>query len=136
MILADTTFLVDILRKKLKIDSLNEYQGEILSISEISVFELFYGLYSNNTISSSSELMNKRIKLVEKLISKFQVLPFGRRESVQSAKILGELKLKGLTIDIRDGLIAGIAKANGIDKILTRDIDHFSRITGVTVISY
>lgn len=73
---------------------------------------------------------------LEELLLKFQILPFGRKESIQAAKILGNLIRKGERIEFRDGIIAGITLSNGITTILTKNIDHFIRIENIKVIKY
>ncbi|TFG21021.1 MAG: type II toxin-antitoxin system VapC family toxin [Promethearchaeota archaeon] len=122
------------IRKKVKIDS--ELDEEILFITEITVYELYFGLFSNNILNKDPEKLQKRIDTLSKILSKFQILPFSRDESIQSAKILGQLKLDRKTIEFRDGMIAGSRFANGITKILTRNADHFDRIPGIQTITY
>ena len=134
MILADTNFLVDFLRKKVGINQ--EYDKEGLFTSEVCVFELYFGLYSNKLLVGNKKILKKRIDLLENLLVKFQVLPFGRMEAIESAIILGKLKLDGIILDYRDCMIAGTGLANGINKILTRNKDHFNRIPGIQTISY
>jgi tRNA(fMet)-specific endonuclease VapC len=134
MILVDTTYIVDLIRKKVKIDS--ELDEEILFTTEITVFELYFGLYGNNILNKDPEKLQKRIDTLSKILTKFQILPFSGDESIQSAKILGQLKLDGKIIEFRDGMIAGSGLANGITKILTRNADHFDRIPGIQAITY
>ena len=134
MILADTTYLVDLIRKKVKINP--DLDDEILFTSEICIFELYFGLYGNKIFQKNADTLNKRLITLEKILAKFQILPFGRDESIQSAKLLGKLKLDGKIIEFRDGMIAGTGLANGISKILTRNVDHFDRIPGLQPIAY
>lgn len=35
-----------------------------------------------------------------------------------------------------DSMIAGILLANGVDKIITKNVKHFEKIKGLRVISY
>jgi len=134
MILADTTYLVDLIRKKIKIN--RNIDEEILFTSEICVFELYFGLYGNKFFQNKPEILKKRLNMLGKILAKFQILPFGRDESIQSAKILGQLRLDGMIIEFRDGMIAGTGLANGITKVLTRNTQHFDRIPGIQSISY
>lgn len=137
MILADSTFLIDSLRKKTTVrEFLNNNPTEILFTTEINTFELHLGLYSSKILQNDPKLFLKRLHNLEELILKFQVLSFGRGEAIEAAKILGNLYTMGKPIEFRDGLIAGIALSNGIKKVLTRNIDHFNRIEGIEVISY
>jgi len=137
LILADTTFLIDCLRRKTSVENLlASYPGELILTTEINVFELYLGLYSNQILSRNNDLFKRRRKTIRELIVRFQILPFTRKEAVESAQILGNLNRSGKPIDFRDGLIAGIARANGIQRIVTRDQDHFKRIEDISVISY
>ncbi|OLS16918.1 MAG: tRNA(fMet)-specific endonuclease VapC [Candidatus Heimdallarchaeota archaeon LC_3] len=137
MILADSTFLIDSLRKNLEVrEFLKKNTSEIFFTTEINIFELYLGLYSSKILEKNQELFRKRIKGLEELILKFQVLTFGRGEAIQAAKILGNLNRSGNPIEFRDGLIAGIALFNGINKILTKNFDHFNRIQGIEVKTY
>ena len=137
MILADSTFLIDSLRKSLDVrEFLKKNTSEIFFTTEINIFELYLGLYSSKILEKNQELFRKRIKGLEELILKFQVLTFGRGEAIQAAKILGNINRSGNPIEFRDGLIAGIALFNGINKILTKNFDHFNRIQGIEVKTY
>lgn len=137
MILADSTFLIDAIRKKPNAKSfLLDYPDEILFTTEINVFELYLGLYSIKTLETNPPLMKKRLARLEELLSRFQILSFERKEAIESAKILGKLIRDGKTIEFRDGIIAGIALSNGITTLLTNNLDHFTRIEGLKVITY
>ncbi|MFX0013698.1 MAG: type II toxin-antitoxin system VapC family toxin [Promethearchaeota archaeon] len=137
MILVDSTFLIDALRKKPNVRKfLQKNPTEILFTTEINVFELYLGLHSSKILEKEVALFAKRKQPLEELITKFQVLSFRRGEAIESAKILGKLYRSGKPIEFRDGLIAGIAIANGIKKVLTRNTDHFRRIKEIEVLSY
>ncbi len=137
MILVDSTFLIDSLRKKPIVrEFLKTNPTEILFTTEINVFELYLGLYSSKKLAKDLTLFEKRKKRLEELILKFQILPLGRGEAIEATKILGKLYRTGNPIEFRDGLIAGIAISNGIKKLLTRNVDHFDRIEGIEVLSY
>ena len=122
IILVDTTFLIDALRKK---DDVKQYllknSSETFYTTEINVFETYLGLYANKTLEKKPSLMEERKIRLEELLSKFQILPFRRKAAIESAKILGILIRKVQKIEFRDGLIAGIAISNGIKEILTKN---------------
>ncbi len=137
MILVDSTFLIDSLRKKPAIRKfLQKNPTEILFTTEINIFELYFGLNSSKVLENNPNLFEKRKQRLEELINKFQVLPFRRGEAIEAAKILGRLFKTGTPIDFRDGLIAGIAISNGIKTVLTRNVKHFNRIEEIEVIVY
>ena len=137
MLLADSTFLIDSLRKNSNIrEFLRNNPSEIFFTTEINIFELYLGLHSSKILENDLSLFKKRVEGLEELILKFQVLPLGRGEAIKAAEILGRLNKSGKPIEFRDGLVAGIALFNGINRILTRNYDHFNRIRGVEVINY
>ena len=137
MILVDSTFLIDSLRKLPGVrEFLQKNPTEILFTTEINIFELYLGLHSSKILEKDPDLFEKRQQRLEELINKFQVLSFRRGEAMEAAKILGRLYRMGNLIEFRDGLIAGIALSNGITKVLTRNIDHFNRIKEIEVLSY
>lgn len=137
LILADSTFLLDSLRKRENIRKyLKENPAEFLFTTEINVFELYLGIYSSKTLAENPELFKKRQRHLEELLQKFQILSLDRGAVIEAAKILGTLYRTGQPIDFRDGLIAGIASFNKVNKILTRNPDHFQRIEGIEVIAY
>jgi tRNA(fMet)-specific endonuclease VapC len=137
MILVDTTFLVDALRKKTSVMSvLRKYPDEMLFTTEINVFEIYLGIHSSKTLAQEPGILEKRTRKVDELITKLQVLPFARKEAIEAARILGELKRSGQMIEFRDGLIAGVAKANGITRVITQNEEDFRRVKGIEVINY
>ena len=122
MLLADTTFLIDTLLKKPNVKRfLKENPSEILFTTEINVFEIFLGINSSQILANDPTLYEKRKIRIEQLLSKFQVLHFSRKEAIESSRVLGLLIRKGNMLEFRDGLIAGIALSNGINKIITRN---------------
>ncbi len=137
MILADTTFLIDCLRKKTEVKTLlDSYPDEVLYTTEINVFELYLGLYSSKILKNNNKLFKQRKKRLEELLTKFQILSFARKEAIEAAKILGKLTREGQIIDFRDGMIGGIARINGISAVVTKNVDHFKRIENLIVINY
>ncbi|QEE16265.1 type II toxin-antitoxin system VapC family toxin [Promethearchaeum syntrophicum] len=137
IILVDTTFLIDALRKKEEVKKfLLKNSSETLFTTEINVFETYLGLFANKSLEKKPSLLEARKIHLEVLLSKFQILPFKRKSAIESAKVLGNLIRKGQKIEFRDGLIAGIAISNGINKILTKNTEHFIRIENIETISY
>jgi len=54
---------------------------------------------------------------------------------MKTAQIMGSLKLEGKLVDFRDGMIAGIGLANGIEELLTLNREHFERIKELRIIT-
>lgn len=135
MIFLDTTFLVDVLRKDTTALSWLKDTDEVaLYTSEVNAFELYTGLFRLPT-SSKPALRARRLEL-EQVLTRMEVLPFGRSAALESGRILAELLKKGVSIGSRDVMIAGVALANGIVRVLTRNVKHFEAISRITVDSY
>jgi len=135
LIFLDTTFLVDILRKDSAAHSwLKDTEEVALYTSEINSFELYTGLFRLPTKSESS-LRKRRLEL-EQVLTRMEVLPFERSAALESGKILADLLKQGTPIGSRDVMIAGISLANGIDRVLTRNVKHFKAIPRIIVESY
>jgi tRNA(fMet)-specific endonuclease VapC len=118
----DTDFLVAILRgKEIAERKMAEMDREGRhSTTAINAFELFYGAYKSN----------QRLTNVEKtraLLERVDVLPFELGSSERAGEILAGLSARGDSIDFRDAMIAGIARANGLT-LVTRNKEHFARV--------
>jgi predicted nucleic acid-binding protein len=135
LILLDTTFLVDLLRKD---DSalkwLDSSEEEPLYTSEINTFELYTGLYRIST--SSQDKIQKRTEELEQVLARMEILPFERSASLESARILADLLNRGSPVGTRDVMIAGTALSKGIKRVLTRNTKHFDRIPTISPESY
>jgi len=58
------------------------------------------------------------------------------RAYILSSKISAFLTKEGKAINQSDCLISGTMISNGVNRILTKDKNHFGRIKGIKVISY
>ncbi len=135
MIVLDTVACIDYLNGDGDLKSLLGKQEDFLLITAITIYEINIGLEKTRRKISEEryrKLNNKWIKF----ISGMQILALGFKEAKKSAEIYDELVSKGQIIDDNDILIAGIMLANGIIKIITRNIDHFNRIASLDVLSY
>ncbi|MGB9659116.1 MAG: type II toxin-antitoxin system VapC family toxin [Nitrososphaerales archaeon] len=126
----DTTFLVDLLRDvKSAVDKAYQIGNECeLYTTSINAFELFIGAYRSRK--------PKRIFDVEEILNDLILLSINKKEAEESAKIFTELMEKGGIIDIRDALIAGCMLENDCHNIVTRNISHFTRISGINALTY
>ncbi|MDF1540284.1 MAG: type II toxin-antitoxin system VapC family toxin [Candidatus Thorarchaeota archaeon] len=135
MIFLDTTFLVDILRKDpAALSWLKDSEEVALYTSEINAFELYTGLFRLSKKSESS--LRKRRMELEQVLTRTEVLPFERAAALEAGKILADLLKQGTPIGSRDVMIAGISLANGMHRILTRNVKHFKAIRQIIVESY
>lgn len=123
----DTDFLVAILRgqeiaerKMVAMDREGRH-----STTAINAFELFYGAYKSN-----QKLTN--VEKTKALLERVDVLSFESGSSERAGEILAELSARGVSIDFRDAMIAGIARENGLT-LVTRNKEHFARIKELKV---
>lgn len=129
----DSTFLVDLLRGRetavIEAAKLEE-EGKIVA-SQISVFELLYGVHKQKHINH-----RRRAKQLEKLFARLILLDFDYKAASLAGKLLGELARKGKIIDVLDLLIASTILANGYNVIVSKNRKHFGRVKGLKVENY
>jgi predicted nucleic acid-binding protein len=123
----DTDFMVALLRKDR--DAL-EYARSIenearLCTTPVNAYELFQGAYR-------SLRREENTAMIEELLSTLEVLAFDIEASRVSGSITADLVRRGNALDPRDALIGGIVKRHE-EALLTRNIDHFSRISGLRI---
>ena len=109
------------------ISVMERYADELVT-TEINVFEIMYGVYLKD--------FNKEKELSKEFFKNLNILSFDDSCGEISAQILSSLVKKGLMIDQNDCFIASIMIKNGCDRIITRNKKHFSKIKGISVISY
>jgi predicted nucleic acid-binding protein len=129
MPLADTSFLVDLMRRDR--GALKRYAGFeenriALSTTAITAMELYKGAY----ISGNS---NNLIK-VRTLLDLFTILPIDETIYEVFGRIAAGLCISGNPIGDFDEVIAAIALCND-GEIITRD-RHFENIRDLTIIAY
>lgn len=105
-----------------------ERGGVQVNITTVSVFELYVGL---NLGTKPIEEKNK----IDNVLGNIVVINFDFNSAREAAEIFSDRKRRELTIDPEDAIIAGICISNE-EPILTRNIDHFSNIDGLSVESY
>ena len=133
MILLDTSFLIDVLKKReyavnKAVEIVNK---DKLATTYVNIYELLFGIYNKKTINHEKEL-----NAVKDLKNKLEILTLDENSTKKSAEIGGELMIKGQIIGDTDNMIAGIMLCNGINTIVTRNVDHFKRIKGIEVETY
>ncbi len=129
MPLADTSFLVDLMRRDcgaLNLYEAFEEQGIALSTTAITAMELFKGAYISGN-------RNNQIK-VRTLLALFTILPIDETIYEVFGRIAAGLSISGNPIGDFDEVIAAIALCNdGV--IITRD-RHFEKIRDLTIVAY
>jgi predicted nucleic acid-binding protein len=124
----DTDFLVALLRGLPEaVNKAGEYDSVKAEISTTSMnaFEIYLGAFRSREAW-------KNIKQADDLLSSIRILELNLEGSRKSSEILSELLRKGEPIDLRDAIIAGVALVNGYT-LVTRNIEHFNRITGLSI---
>ena len=131
MVCFDTDFLVALLRKEeAAIEKLETSvkKEAVLLTTVISACELFEGAYKGDGAK-------KKITRVKELLRRLEILELDLSSSELFGKIYNELRLQGRDIGVLDTLISSIVLANG-EKLITRNIKHFERVTGLLVESW
>jgi len=130
MIALDTDAIIDIFKNKQEVINLIKSLNEDLCSSIINYQEIMFGL----------DLENIKYVMEEDFYDDFfeGIFLFSMNKSSckQSSRINWELVRKGKIIGEFDCMIAGILLANGVDKIITKNIKHFENIKGLKAIGY
>ena len=128
MKLLDSTFLVDVLRGRKETLELIDSEETLLT-TQINMYEVIKGLFLKNITSS-------RFAKVMRVFDNIRVIPLDDNAVIKSAEIFSDLAKKGSEVHNFDCMIAGIALSNGVNKIVTRNKNHFKRIKEIKVESY
>ena len=128
MICLDSDIMVAFLRgeqdAKAKLQEL-EPERQVVSTA-INALELFVGIVAIDGISGT------RVKKTRDFLENLTILNLDMSSAERSAYILNSLEKLGKSIGLKDSLIAGIALEHKAD-ILTRNIKHFERVSGLKV---
>ncbi len=139
MIVLDTAYLIDFLIGK------KETLGAF-DIKEIDDLDIALDFESDvaTTVVTFHEIMSgikhKRVKKEERFFRRFfsetPVLDFDLRAAEKSSEIMADLLTIGRPVNALDVIIAGIAMANGADKIASIDkrFDEISKVTGLEIL--
>lgn len=125
-ILIDTTILIDFLRKKNKEKTILWKLKEMykaISISSISVFELYAGAKDN-----------RKIKDIQSLLKWFDVIKFDEELGEMAGKIFVALKKQNNIIDYRDLFIGTSAVFYNLE-IATLNTNHFENIPNLKILN-
>jgi tRNA(fMet)-specific endonuclease VapC len=126
----DTDILIDLLRNVKKVVAFLteiEESRSLLSTTVINAFELYHGAHK-------SREREQNLLATRKLLNRLILLPLGPRSAETAGRIYAQLETKGQPIGLRDALIGAITLTKGYT-IVTRNVEHFQKITGLTVIT-
>jgi tRNA(fMet)-specific endonuclease VapC len=123
----DTDLLVGVLRKQeratRKVEELDR-QGR-QATTAVSAFELYYG-------ASKSRMVEENVREASRLLSRLELLPLSIGSAEKAGLLFGALELKGIPIEFRDSMIAGIALEHRLP-LVTRKKRDYNRIPGLTL---
>jgi len=125
MILLDTDICIEILRKNEKVIKRRENTDEEISISFITVGELYYGAEK-----STYAIENK--KIIEEFLLTINVINSDNEIMMKFGEIKAELKTTNNQLPDADLLIAATTLTK-TDKLVTGNIKHFERIKGLNI---
>lgn len=129
MLCLDSDFMIALLRGDkeaiTKAEQLEEESREIVSTA-INALELFVGIVAIDGISGT------RVKKTRDFLENLTILNLDMSSAERAAYILNSLAKLGKSIGLKDSLIAGIVLEHKAD-ILTRNITHFERVSGLKV---
>lgn len=124
----DTTFLIDFLNGDKAALKIVESDEQLLT-TQMNMYEILRGIF----LASNSE--SEMLKAME-LFENVRVLQLDDSGIIKSAEIFASLTKKGAIIADNDCITAGIALSRGINKIVTRNTEHFKRIKGIKAEAY
>ena len=126
----DSTVLVDVLRGSGAVSELIEDVDASGTpfVSTVTVMELYEGIHLANATE------RERAK-VRELLTDINELPFDRECAIRAGRINATLVSSGEPIDESDVMIGATALVHDYP-VVTRNVDHFERIDGLTVHSY
>jgi len=124
----DTDFLVALSRNKTeavrKAEEYDSLNAEI-STTAMNAFEVHLGAFRSKDVA-------RNVRQADDLFNCINTLDITLESSRRSSEILSELLRSGTPIGLRYAIIAGIALVGGY-VLVTRNIEHFKRITGLSI---
>ena len=127
----DTAFIIDLMKEERSaVTKLREMERDKIAqnIASPTLYELYVGI----TLSTKPEKEKK--KVIDTLIS-MDILSLDAKSAAKAGEVQGKLINEGRMIDPEDAMIAGIALLNN-ETILTKNVEHFSRIRGLKIETY
>ena len=126
----DTTFLIDVLRGNEAVEDTvrNVDESGTARVSAISIMELWEGIRLTDATDAERAA-------VRDLLDGVQEIPFDRACGIEAGTISAELQQAGTSIETADVQIGATARVHD-EAVVTRNVDHFERIDGVSVVDY
>lgn len=132
----DTTLLIDLLgrsgargrRAAQRVIAALAAANEPLTTTRLNAAELWVGVFR-------SEQPEADAALVERLMADLTILELDEAAARIFGRLTADAQRRGLPIGDMDALIGAVAIANN-ERIITRNVRHYSRIAGLEVQSY
>ena len=127
--LLDSNFCIACLRRKpWALQILGRVPLLSVAVSAITVGELLVGTHL-------AEDSGRELAKVEAFLRPIQVIPFGRDEAFQWAKLDASLRKQGNRIETEDAIMAATAMALGMT-LVTGNARHFGRVKGLKTVDW
>lgn len=130
MIALDTCAIIDLLKEDKSLNDLIGSLDEEFVSTQINYSELIFGINPENKKHLEEEF---KINL---LFDSIEVFNLDNHSIKKASLVKWGLRSKGIIIDSFDCLVAGMLLNNRVDKIITKNVKHFSKIKGLKVLSY
>lgn len=125
MFLLDTNIVSYWMRGDQKIiKKLKKHKPYELSLSTITLAEIFYGIRKSNVKKK------ERLDKIESICAQIDIFPFDKTAADNYGTIRVYLERKGIPVSERDLQIASIAMANNLI-VVTHNVKEFERISGL-----
>ncbi|MGB9740267.1 MAG: PIN domain-containing protein [Candidatus Bathyarchaeales archaeon] len=132
----DTTFLIDLIRgDEGAVQKAKEVDRESIfkSISVVTVHEYLRGIYY--LFSHDENLLKVKLEKAEAELIRFEILPYTYEIAKKAAEIDAKLAKNGTSISFSDIIIAATTLHYRLT-LVTRNLEHFSRIQGLITETY
>jgi tRNA(fMet)-specific endonuclease VapC len=106
------------------IKKLKKHKPYELSLSTITLAEIFYGIRKSNVKKK------ERLDKIESICAQIDIFPFDKTAADNYGTIRVYLERKGIPVSERDLQIASIAMANNLI-VVTHNVKEFERISGL-----
>ncbi len=127
----DSTVIIDFLKgQREAISIIQSYEQNSLIATEISVFEVFVGIYLKEFVNAHE------IAKATDFFSSLPILYFDDSCGQEAALIHASLSKKGAMVEQGDIFISAIMRKNNCNEIITRNVKDYSRIEGIKAIGY
>jgi len=102
-------------------------------ISVVTVHEYLRGVYY--LYMHDEKLLRSRLRVAEAELARFEVLPYTHEVARTAAEIDATLALQGTSISLADTIVAATTLHYRLT-LVTRNLEHFKRVPGLSIETY